>query len=277
MKNLPGIRSWSKIHNSQMNPNISASKINLFNADIPMFVMNYGIGQRTESPPAAVRGIVIEDAVASVLQGRRSIDEAVIKACERFVQVFYALQNDSHKQYNLIRPMIELSCEALKDYGIPIFNPDGTQEKIEYILKHDNWEIPVVGYLDFVFPNGKIVDLKTTTRCPSVMSLSHQIQRAIYQTARPDHEVEFLYVTPKKFQFLSDGDVPSLIDIIKTTVKRMDTFCSLMTPKMATCIPINPDSFYWRDQYTLERIYNEQTMTKPKTKRKTKTLEKMEL
>ena len=280
MKNLPGIRSWSKIHNSQMNPNISASKINLFNADIPMFIMNYGIGQRSESAPAAIRGIVIEDAVASVLQGRRSVDEAVIKATERFVQVFYALQSDSFAQYQYLRPCIELACEALKDYGVPIFSPDGTQEKIEFILKHDNWEIPVVGFLDLVFPNGKIVDLKTTSRLVSVMSPSHQIQRAIYQTARPDHEVEFLYVTPKKFQFLSDGDVPSLMDEIKTTVKRMDTFSSLLTPKQAAMsIPINPESFYWRDQYTLERIYNEQTMTKPKTKRKTKTktLEKMEL
>tara|TARA_R110000782_G_scaffold35088_2_gene84028 strand:+ start:29 stop:814 length:786 start_codon:yes stop_codon:yes gene_type:complete len=261
-----------------MNPNISASKINLFNADIPMFVMNYGIGKRTESPPAAVRGIVIEDAVASVLQGRRSVDEAVIKSCERFVQVFYALQSDSFAQYKYLRPCIELACEALKDYGVPIFSPDGTQEKIEFILKHDNWKIPVVGFLDFVFPNGKIIDLKTTNRLVSVMSTGHQIQRAIYQTARPDHEVEFLYVTPKNFKFLSDGDVPSLMDEIKTTVKRMDTFCSLMTPQQAAMsIPINPDSFYWRDQYTLERIYNEQTKPKTKRKTKTKTLEKMEL
>jgi len=69
------------------------------------------------------------------------------------------------------------------------------------------------------------------------------------------------------------------MDEIKTTVKRMDTFCSLLTPQQAAMsIPINPESFYWRDQYTLERIYNEQTITKtkPKTKRKTKTLEKME-
>lgn len=269
MKNLPGLKSWSKIHNSQMNPNISASKINLFNADLPMFIMNYGIGQRSSSSPASVRGIVIEDAVASVLQGRRTVDEAIIKACERFVQVFYALQNDSHKQYCLIKPMIELACEALKDYGIPIFNPDGTQEKIEFILSHDNWEIPVVGYLDFVFEN-VIVDLKTTTRCPSVMSLAHQNQRAIYQTAKPNHKLEFLYVTSKKYQFLADGDPKSLMDNIKGTVKKMDTFCKFLTPQdAARAIPINVDSFYWREEIALQRLYNNQT--------KTKTLEKMEL
>lgn len=128
--------------------------------------------------------------------------------------------------------MIQNSCDALDDFGIPEFI-DGKQQKIEFDIEDEDWSIKGLGYLDLVFPNGHIVDLKTTHSCPSVMSPEHQLQRAFYKTARSNYQVSFLYVTKAKAQFLEDGDEVSIMNDAKLLIKQMDNFCNMLTPEAA--------------------------------------------
>ena len=118
--------------------------------------------------------------------------------------------------------------------------------------------IPVIGFLDLVFPEaGLVIDLKTTGRCPSVMSAEHQLQRAIYQKAKGNQAVKFLYVTPKKTNLLEDGDPNELLGRAKTQITRMERFLRSGTKRdIAGVIPVNPNTFYWNGAEAIrEELY----------------------
>ena len=91
-----------------------------------------------------------------------------------------------------------------------------------------------------------VIDLKTTGRCPSVMSAEHQLQRAIYQKAKGNQIVKFLYVTPKKTNLLEDGDPSEILRKTKTQITRMERFLRSGNARdVASVIPVNPNTFYW--------------------------------
>lgn len=262
MRNLTGIEKWSKLEHKKFEPYMSASKLNLFKNDLPMFICKYGFGKKSTGSAAMYRGIIVEDAVVRVLQNKMSIDESIEKAAARFGSLFPVFNDDANKEFLNLDPMIRLSCEALTDYGQPSFPADGSQEKIEFTMsdKINDWDIPFIGFLDLVFPDtGTIVDLKTTTRMPSVQSYDHQLQRAIYQKARHNFDVSFLYVTPKKYEFKSDGTPDDLLESARLTVNAMNKFCEYLTPEQARkSIPLDDSAFnyYWKNENELKQFYN---------------------
>ena len=194
---------------------------------------------------AAMRGICTEDAVVAVLQGKNA-DGALDAALEKFDQTFPIGDEKTTKERAMIQPCMELAIQELEQYGEPEFPEEG-QEKISITAKTDDYEIPVIGYLDLCFPkHGVVIDLKTTGRCPSVMSAEHQLQRAIYQKAKGNQIVKFLYVTPKKTNLLEDGDPSEILRKTKTQITRMERFLRSGTRHdIAGVIPVNPSTFYW--------------------------------
>ena len=226
---------------------LSASSINLWANAPDVWVMQYLHGVRTPMGPAPWRGICAEDAVVEILSGgneRQAIDKALAKFDKRFL-----IGNEATtKERELIEPMVQLAYEHLMEFGKPEFPEDGKQEKISITAKGDGWSIPVIGYLDLVFPqHGVVIDLKTTTRVPSTMSAEHQLQRAIYQKAKGNMGVKFLYVSAKKANMLEDGDVNETLAKAKKQIGRMEAFlrhCDKDTAR--EIVPVNPTSFYWR-------------------------------
>ena len=194
---------------------------------------------------AAMRGICTEDAVVAVLQGKNA-DGALDAALEKFDQTFPIGDEKTTKERAMIQPCMELAIQELEQYGEPEFPEEG-QEKISITAKTDDYEIPVIGYLDLVFPKrGVVIDLKTTGRCPSVMSSEHQLQRAIYQKAKGNQVVKFLYVTPKKTNLLEDGDPSEILRKTKIQITRMERFLRSGNARdVASVIPVNPNTFYW--------------------------------
>jgi hypothetical protein len=194
---------------------------------------------------AAMRGICTEDAVVAVLQGKNK-DGALDQALEKFDQTFPIGDEKTTKERAMIQPCMELAVQELEQYGEPEFPEEG-QEKISITAKTEDYEIPVIGYLDLVFPkHGVVIDLKTTGRCPSVMSAEHQLQRAIYQKAKGNQIVKFLYVTPKKTNLLEDGDPSEILRRTKTQITRMERFLRSGNARdVASVIPVNPNTFYW--------------------------------
>ena len=263
MEGYKGLKKWVDLDKG-FRPNVSASKINLFRNNLAMFIMNYGYGKRSSGSQQMTRGNLVEEAVKQILTKQMSSDDAIEKAQEDFVQTFadsnpFLLLEPHHcKEYMNLSPMINLSCEALEPYGIPIFDEDNEQQKITYEIVDGDKKIEAVGYLDFVFPNGKIVDLKTTNAMQSKMSAQHQLQRAIYKMARSNYSVEFLYVTNKKKAFYEHGNENDIIESAKIVINQMDNFCNRMTPNQARkCIPIL-DDYYWSGETKLKQFYNKE-------------------
>ena len=258
MRNLNGLQKWID-EGSGFEPHLSASKIALYKNDVPSFICRYGLGLRQEPTPAMVRGTVCERALVKVLTESHTLDEAIKEAWSEFNgRVRDYKESDEHmKQLEAIDGIINQGYEALKDYGKPYFE-EGQQEKIEFDLecgKYD-WTAPMIGYLDLVYPDqGLGIDLKTTLRCPSVMSWSHALQWAIYKTAKSNYEVKFLYTTPKKSAFLEyDGTATAVIDEAKELINKMNFFCFTLSPSQAKqCIPTG-DNFYWNNN-KLKEIY----------------------
>ena len=224
---------------------LSPSSINLWTNAPDVWVAQYLFGKRGPMSSAAMRGICTEDAVVAVLQGKNA-DGALDAALEKFDQTFPIGDEKTTKERAMIQPCMELAIQELEQYGEPEFPEDG-QEKISITAKTDDYEIPVIGYLDLVFPkHGVVIDLKTTGRCPSVMSAEHQLQRAIYQKAKGNQIVKFLYVTPKKTNLLEDGDPSEILRKTKIQITRMERFLRSGNARdVASVIPVNPNTFYW--------------------------------
>jgi len=226
---------------------LSASSLNLWSNAPDVWVMQYLHGLRTPMGPAPWRGICVEDAVVTTLQGG-SEQDAIKASLEKFDKRFLIGDDKTTKERDLIEPMIQLAVEELKEFGTPAFPEDGGQEKISITAKGDGWEIPVIGYLDLVFPQrGVVIDLKTTTRVPSSMSAEHRLQRAIYQKAKGNMGVKFLYCSAKKSAMLEDGDVVETLAKAKKQIGRIEAFlrhCDKDTAR--SIVPHSPESFYWR-------------------------------
>ena len=71
------------------------------------------------------------------------------------------------------------------------------QEKVE--VQYGDLPIPIIGYIDFVFDDF-ILDLKTTSKMPSICPETVKRQMAVYSMVYTDRPMVVDYVTPKKYQ-----------------------------------------------------------------------------
>jgi hypothetical protein len=234
---------------------LSASSINLWTNAPDLWVMQYLYGVRTPMGPAPWRGICVEDAVVHTLLGGSEV-EAIKMALDKFDKRFLIGDEATTKERAMIEPMIRQSVEELMEFGKPEFPEGSKQEKISITAKGDDWSIPVIGYLDLVYPqHGMVIDLKTTGRVPSKMSAEHQLQRCIYAAAKGNMAVKFLYLSGKKSSLLEDGDVAETLAKAKKQIGRIEAFLRHCDKEMAKAIvPTNPSSFYWRGS---EQLYEE--------------------
>ena len=238
---------------------LSASSINLWANAPDVWVMQYLHGKRTPfTSPAPWRGICVEDAVVETLMGG-SEQEAIANALAKFDQRFPIGDEKTTKERDMVQPMVQLAVEQLMEFGKPEFaDAENKQEKISITAKGNGWEIPVIGFLDLVFPqHGVVIDLKTTGRMPSTMSAEHQLQRAIYAKAKGGNQsVKFLYVTPKKAAMLEDGDPAELLAQAKVQITRMEAFLRTLDKETAKAIvPVQPNSFYWKGNEQLRKEF----------------------
>jgi hypothetical protein len=221
---------------------LSASSINLWINAPDVWVTRYLHGRKGTFGAAPRRGQLAEDIVATCLAGG-SFDDASKAALAAFDAEFPG----EDKERANIPAMAEIALTELQQYGAPHFEGEG-QNRIEIAADFGAWSIPVIGYLDFDFPDhGLVIDLKTTARVPSQMSPEHQLQRAIYSAAKGNAAVKFLYVSTKKTALLEDGDPREVLAKAKLQIARLNRFL-LATDKNTALdiVPHNPSSFYWR-------------------------------
>lgn len=236
---------------------LSASSINLWSNAPDVWVLSYLLKKRTPGSAAMFRGICAEDLVADTLTGS-SFEDALAKALAKFDKQFpIALSDKITKERNMIEPIGQITLEELKPFGEPDF-PENGQHKVQIFAATEDWAIPVIGYLDFVFEkHGLVVDLKSTGRIPSTMSAEHQLQRCIYAKAMGNSAVKFLYVSPKKCNWLEDGDVGETLKLAKQKIIRLERFLRHVpdAETAASIIPHNPNSFYWNGAEDLAQTH----------------------
>ena len=231
---------------------LSASSLNLVKNAPDVWMAQKLAKKRFSGSPAMTRGIAIEDAVVAAMATPATIDEAIEIGHKRFDKQYPIGDIKSTKERAMIEPSIRLSVEALAQYGKPDFEERAGklgQEKVALSTHlNDGSVLEIIGYLDLVYPDhGLVIDLKTTGRMPSVMSPEHQLQRAIYSHAKGNQAVKFLYVTPKKFSFLEDGDPGAILAQAKVQIQRLNDFLLTVdsVEHALSIVPHNPDSFYW--------------------------------
>lgn len=237
----------------------SASAINMW-ADAPhMWVASYLFNRKGIFSPAAKVGVLCEDAVRAVIAQGIPRDDAVKAAMNEYAK-FTALgcSDADVKRGEGLPGMIDGAIEALKPYGKPTFETDLfgklQQRKVEILCKGDGFELPVIGYTDFIFEEaGVCIDLKTSMRLASELSDSHRRQASIYQHALGNIRVSFLYVTPKKTNIIECPDVTSTLTEIKGILNRQNKFlASGDAQHLRQIVPVVESSYYHDDTISQE-------------------------
>lgn len=235
----------------------SPSQINMWEECPAAWLAKYVYGENFSFGVAAQIGVLVEQVVANTITGKMSNEGALEQAKETFRRnnALNTSEKDL-KRIDDIELMSNLAIEELKQYGDPDF-PESGQHKIELNCKGDGWDLPVIGYVDFVYPNhGLIVDLKTTLRMPSNMSDAHNRQAAIYKKASGNKAMKFLYVTPKKACWHELEDEKPWLSQIKTILNRQEKALRLDADALKDVLPLNLGSFYWNgDESIRKRIY----------------------
>jgi hypothetical protein len=227
----------------------SPSALNMWATAPCAWVAKYLYGAQFRFGVAPMIGILVEEVVKRVLLGE-SFEAALSDAEKQFNKsTALGVSEKDRQRISNIKDMAELAIEVLKPYGVPEFRhtiKGAEQQRIELLCNGDGWQLPVIGFLDFVYPeHGLIIDLKSTLRCPSEMSVAHARQAAIYSKAKGNMECKMLYVTPKKTSLLGVEDVPAVLSEVKYILNRQEKMLRLDKEEIKEIIPIAMDSFYW--------------------------------
>lgn len=240
---------------------LSASSLNLWAAEPAVWAMERLLGYR--SPPSAqmARGKAVEDGVHSgLLDPARSVAECVAQAVTAFSREMALVSDDRRDgELALIPGYVEHGLGELRQYGIP----SAYQDRIE--LRLDDIPVPVIGFIDWRFDaHGLIVDLKTSERLPSAISLSHARQGAIYARAHGNYGMRFAYVKPSAGKKdgravtvyeLERAEVDRQIIALREIALRLGRFLALSSDARELCSLIVPDyeRFHWTNPVTRAR------------------------
>jgi hypothetical protein len=192
------------MHLSQFMPSVSPSQINTF-LNCPAYWASTRLaGIYIPAGPAAARGSAIEAGlVAGMLSEAGMGVDAMVEVAHAHFDSEHAraalnLGNDPVAQQRAqIAPAVANAWPVLTQYG-KVSVPDDTRNQWEVVAAMPgDLGIHMRGFTDFVFPDaGVIVDLKTTSRVPSQISIAHQRQMAFYAMACPGYAIDVMYASP---------------------------------------------------------------------------------
>lgn len=225
---------------------LSPSSLNLWANEPALYVLKYLHGMKDDVGPSAKRGTAVEAGLDVFLLDRQAtIEQCTEVAINNFrLNTGGVIDDDHDKEAALIQPMLTQAIGALRQ-APPLL---ARQLLIETWI--DGIPVPIIGFLDYVFEDHSILDLKTTARLPSAPRPDHIRQVSIYAHAR-QAPVSLLYVTPAKharYHASADQVAEGLAEVtrIAKTLARVlsasDTAADVaefVTPKF--------DSFYWSE------------------------------
>lgn len=170
---------------------LSASSLNLWRGSPGVWALKYLAKIREDENAAMNRGKAVEAGMHHFLGGQKNCEDAALVNFD--LNMAGLITDDLETERELIPPMVR-QCQKWMPPGELI----ATQLRVEHWF--DGIPAPIIGYLDFVFDNGLIVDLKTTKACPSTPRADHVRQISVYMAAR-EATGGLLYVTDKRHAF----------------------------------------------------------------------------
>jgi hypothetical protein len=236
----------------------SASQINMMIQNMPCWIVQNLYKVKTVPNLPMVGGTVAERAIEFGLINLDASLEDCIEVARKEFNSRTALMGFSQQAkegklddiigYGSARKsypgMIATAIKALRPYGVP----SETQAKIETWLP--GVPVPIIGYKDFSYDeHGLDVDLKTTGRMPKDMSLSHQLQGAIYWRASNNRSQRFCYTTKSEARVLeldayyAEQAIDRATAAIYTLMHMLER-CEAVDDLTKLVIP-NWDDFYW--------------------------------
>ena len=241
---------------------LSASSVNKAREAFDVWIVDKIGGAKFPTNFSMWQGKAVELGVDQNVYSNQEIDFCIRSALDYFSKQTNMLPNyadEYAKREPIIKRMVQTGIQQLRTIGVPKQPTLGEQHKIEIPVRFaegDLGTIPVIGFLDYWFPEENIVvDLKTTAKAPSKWTLSHAIQASIYKKAMEKEtgkpvKVFFLYVLSRQkdpFVWLELEDPKFYLKSFKRTVSQMEAFLSDYDDleSMLKRAPHNPDSFYW--------------------------------
>ena len=227
---------------------LSPSSMNTYISDMPMWVARYLFGIKSGSGAGAIRGIVQESVLANKYEtGKFDFDLLDME--------FLTLCAESNIDSADVK--VEKERKLLRNFGEVIDtnfkykNLEKYQEKVE--VKFEDMPIPVIGYIDFRF-EGKIVDLKTTTRMPSKPTEAQRRQMALYSMAYPNNSVDLFFATPKEHKKFTLKNLSVYEKQLKKVAFSIQKFLSISNDRheLASLVFPNYDSWTWSDKLKRE-------------------------
>ena len=217
---------------------LSPSSLNLWIAAPGLWSLRYLAGVRDETGAAMTRGVAVEAGMMHILHNRPDPVETALGIFD--MNMMGEIADEITAERDLIPGMVK-QCAGWK----PPSGLSATQLKVEHYF--EGVSIPVIGYLDFAFEDGLIVDLKTTKACPSKPKADHTRQVALYSAARNDAKCALLYVTEKKHAFyeLEPAALETGLNELHSAALSLERFLSRFDSgeDAIRCLPIDRDNF----------------------------------
>ena len=177
---------------------LSASSINLFIQDVPLFIVRYLAKHRSPTNPAMVRGTVIDHCIGnktSILEAKKEFKK-IMNYEKKQGNVFDKEKADT--EYNNLERYLEIGIPFYEKLGEPV----SYQERVE--LQFDELPIKILGFVDMEYKDC-IRDIKTTAKRPSTLLPPVQRQLAIYAISLEKNRAyaDYLYVTKTKAEVIT--------------------------------------------------------------------------
>jgi len=236
---------------------LSFSHINEFAFQRDRWALRRIFGYQFASSAALERGKAVESGLNMWLNG---IDkqEAIVKMENEF-DANCKLFDDpktSEERYNLI-PLFEEGVEAFSQFSFK-WNLLDFQKKVEL----DIHGVPLIGYTDFHFEDKQTkedfyIDLKTTKRKPTGLSMSHAMQQSIYHRGTNANQKLWYLIANKsgaKFESINVTNYELPMSVCEHIIFVMGKYLESVNTKedVKNSIIPNPDDWIWRDKAVLD-------------------------
>jgi len=224
----------------------SFSSINKFKHNPSEWLVHYGLGLRSSSSPAMVRGNLAEfGAYYKIKRGMAQKND------EHFEKLITHKFNKNH----FFEPYKEISnaIEIAKKFEDKLYERqlrDIISYQKEKVASIQGIKYPVRLFTDFEYDN-LIVDLKSTLRLPTKPKIDHLRQQALYSVLH-DKPIALLYASPKKTLWydLTKQDVKKGYKELSRDFKSLENYIDMCNNNIEDAIkitPLNtdPSPFYW--------------------------------
>jgi hypothetical protein len=231
---------------------LSPSSLALYKQEPAFWCGRYLLGWKDEGGPKMWVGNAVEAGLHAFLHGHE------VEACrqiarDNFEQKALGIRDDEHDAAREEVPLMltqAITIMAKDKDSKPLY-----QIKCQHFV--DGLEVPIVGFLDWAFPDG-ILDLKTTRALPSKPKADHAAQVGFYCKSRNVDSGSLLYVTTKKGALynLSPEDIEKGYQSLIVAARAVQTLLRNAPTKQDAARTFAPDfeSFYWSEQTVKQAI-----------------------